>query len=88
MGVSHKEFFYFLGNTLQGGPYSVENNIVIIPRVQGHIEIKLSEEKKRVLSDVVRLPYTDIEMRFFDVTKADQEAFLFRFKWCFQRGGG
>ena len=88
MGVSHKEFFYFLKNTIQGAPYTFDGTHVIIPRTRGHVEIKISEEKLRVISDLVKLPYTDVEVRFMDVTDEDKKAFLFRFKWCFQRGGG
>ena len=88
MGVSHKEFFYFLGKAIQGADYEVRDNLVIIPRASGHVEITISEEKLRVLSPIVQLPYTDVEVRFRDVPEADREAFLFRFKWCFQRGGG
>ncbi len=87
MALSHADFFRILPALLDGESYEIDGNNVRIARESGHIEIRLSPESHRQMA-ALRLPRTQIELRFLDCSAQAMETFLANFDLRYRRGGG
>ena len=87
MGITHDEFFRILPSVM--GPQSVDRqeNEVRIAEEDWNLHIRLSEERERKIGSL-RLPVTDIELRFSGFTEVDAKTFMDRFDLHFRKGGG
>lgn len=88
MGFSRAEFLRLLPGLFGGAlpPWRGDRFVV----VDGHrtLEIVLAAERQRVLSPVVRLPVTDVELLFTGYTAGEIAAFLGQFERQYLKGGG
>ena len=89
LGVNTTDFYRFLHKIASEEEYTEKGNCITIPlKNSGRVEIHHSEEKSRVLSPLIQIPYMEVQIYFFDVSMPEQELFLTNFKWAFHRGGG
>jgi hypothetical protein len=88
MGVSHQDFFRVLPRVMGGVAYAVEGRTVRLAGEGRTLEMRLSEEHRRSLGNIVHLPYTMVELVFTGYSAEDRTAFLAEFERQFFRGGG
>ncbi len=87
MALSHADFFRILPGLLDGEAYEIDGNKVRVARGPGQIEIRLSPEGHRQMA-ALRLPRTQIELRFRSCSLQAVETFLADFDLRYRRGGG
>ena len=89
MAISHSDFFRILPLVLGDETYEYcsDRNIVSIARKGGKIEIYLSPERQENVASL-RIPRTQVELRFENYSREEAAAFLENFNLRFQRGGG
>lgn len=90
MTISHREFHRLLPAAVPG--YQINGAGTIAIRVQRPehnqlLEIALGTERQRTLG-ALKLPVTDVRLRFSGFSETEFEAFLRRFDMAYQRGGG
>lgn len=87
MALSHNDFFRILPALLDGESYEIDVNKVRVARGPGQIEIRLSPESYRQMA-ALRLPRTEVELRFRECSAQEVETFLANFDLRYRRGGG
>jgi hypothetical protein len=87
MALSHADFFRILPALLENETYDIDGNNIRLARGTGEIEIRLSPECHRQMG-MLRLPRTEVELRFRECSARVVEAFLAHFDLRYRRGGG
>jgi hypothetical protein len=87
MALSHADFFRILPALLDSESYEIDGNNIRVARGPGQIEIRLSPESHRQMA-ALRLPRTQVELRFRDCSAQVMETFLANFDLRYRRGGG
>ncbi len=87
LGFSHAEFFRALPKALVGYDYAIAGELITVTLAGGKIEIRLGREQERRIA-MLRLPRTQVDFRFVDLSDEQVSGFLQRFDRSFQRGGG
>ncbi len=87
MALSHADFFRILPVLLNSESYAIDGNNVRVTRGRGQIEIRLSAEGHRQMA-ALRLPRTQVELRFRDCPAPAVDRFLADFDLRYRRGGG
>lgn len=87
MALSHGDFFRTLPVLLDGETYEIDGNNVRVARGRRQIEIRLSPETQRQMG-ALRMPRTQVELRFHDCSAQEVETFLANFDLRYRRGGG
>ncbi|MBL6946268.1 MAG: hypothetical protein ISR47_06505 [Rhodospirillales bacterium] len=87
MGITHAEFFRVMARALEGRKHDVKSDRVVINDGPQHLEIAISEERKRRIA-LFCLPVTQVTLTFsgYKTNKIDET--LVWFDRHFQRGGG
>jgi hypothetical protein len=88
MGFTHAEIFRYLPVLAAGLPTRVELRRIEIGDGPQRVELLLEEERERVLSALVRIPYTPVEFVFHGHGEADVADFFTRFDRVYFKGGG
>lgn len=86
-GLSHAEFFRTLPSAINGQPYRVEGDTVVIDDANGRVTIRLGPEQRRNIA-LLSIPYTEIRFAFDGFTTGQRSRFMDRFNLYFRRGGG
>jgi hypothetical protein len=87
MGTTHRAFFRTLVNAVEGRPYTVTGQHILIKDGDRTIEVDLSDEWRRHIA-TISMPVTNVTWRFIGHTQAEAEAIKGRFDIFFRRGGG
>lgn len=88
MGISHADLHRLLGAALGGLSYRAQGDRIVAWAPEGlRVEIRVAPERERRLGGL-RLPVTDVELRFTGAARAAVDAFMARFDRAFHKGGG
>lgn len=88
MGVGHADLHRLLGAALGGLPYRADGTHIVASAPDGlRVEIHVAPERERRLAGL-RLPVTEVELRFSGAGREAVEAFMARFDRTFHKGGG
>ena len=87
MALSHADFFRILPVLLEHERYDIHGDNIRVARGTGEIEIRLSPESHRQMG-MLRLPRTQVELRFRECSAQAVERFLAHFDLRYRRGGG
>lgn len=87
MSITHAEFFRILPSVPGTRSVSVIDNEVWIVEGEREILIQLSEVRERVIG-ALRLPVTDVALRFSGFTDVEAKKFMAGFDLHYRRGGG
>jgi hypothetical protein len=88
IGFTHAEFFRLLPILAGETPLQVEGTRIVLGRGPRRIEILLDRERERVLSPIVRIPYTPLQFVFYAYSDEDQLRFERHFERVYHKGGG
>jgi len=87
MALTHVEFLRSLPAAAEGWVQEIDGPRILLTRDRHRVEINLGQEGERRIGSL-RLPQTDVELRFFGFDDDTRRAFLKRFDLAYQRGGG
>jgi len=87
MALTHVEFLRSLPAAAEGWSQRIEGPRILLTRSGHRVEISLGLEGERRIGSL-RLPQTDVELRFVGLDDDARRAFLKRFDLAYQRGGG
>lgn len=88
MGISHRDFFRILPKVMDGRVYTVDGQQIVVDEPGRRLEIRLADQRERMLGPLMRLQVTDVELIFFNYQEADRVSFLNFFDINFFKGGG
>ncbi len=88
MGFTHADFFRLLPRAMGGNEYSVTGDIVHATLAKGTLTISIGEEKQRLLSPHVVMPYTDVTFEYNNVPDDVRTSFEEYFHLRFMKGLG
>ena len=88
MGITHSDFYAELPNLLDDIPYQQSEDTIRFEHNGKRIEIVLGPEEVRQIGRSVRLPVTDVMIRFFDCSEQETSDFVRLFNLRFMKGGG
>ena len=87
MSITHSEFFRILPSVIGSRAVSMKDKEARITEGERRILIRLSELRERTIG-ALRLPVTDVELRFFGYTEVETQDFMAGFDLHYRRGGG
>jgi len=87
MGIGHADLLRLLPAALGGRAFEREGEEIRVAVDGGEVRIRIGPEGRRSLG-AIRLPVTELELRFTGLGEAQIAAFLQRFRSAFQKGGG
>ena len=88
LGFTHQEIHRLLPVLADGMHSLVEPGRIVLSSGLKRIEILLEPERVRQLSQIVRMPYTPMDLIFHDCSDEDQIEFERRFDRVYFKGGG
>jgi len=89
MSISHRDFHRLLAAAVPGYRIGGDATSIRVERAETGqlLEIGLGPERQRCVG-ALRLPVTDVSLRFSGFDEAQLATFLKRFDLAYQRGGG
>ena len=88
LGFTHQEIHRLLPVLAQGMDLHVESARILLSAGRKRIEMLLEPERVRQLSQIVRMPYTPLDLVFHDCSDEEQVEFERRFDRVYFRSGG
>ncbi len=88
MGFPHHEIFRLLPAAVEGRPYKVSGTVITVEDGSRRVRIGLADQRYRRVGPELKLPVTDVDLKFEGFSEDEADRFLERFRLHYQRGGG